>query len=87
MSKSLFEHTSWEKIKLTKFKLTKIKLEFLSDPNMYIFFENGMRGGVSYISNRYSKANNKYLKSYEPQQESKHIYILRREEFIWLCNV
>ena len=28
---------------------------------------------VSYISNRYSKANNKYLKSYDPKQEPKHI--------------
>ena len=32
-----------------------------------------MRGGVSYISNRYSKANNRYLKSYDPKQESIHI--------------
>ena len=43
---------------------------------MCIFFEKGMRGGVSYISNRYSKANNKYLKSYDPKQESKHIIYL-----------
>ena len=30
----------------------------------------------SYISNRYSKPNNKYLKSYDPKQESKHIIYL-----------
>ena len=36
----------------------------------------GTRGGISYISNRYSKANNKYLKSYDPKQESKHIIYL-----------
>ena len=35
-----------------------------------------MRAGVSYISNRYIKAKNKYLKSYDPKQESKHITYL-----------
>ena len=43
---------------------------------MYLFFQKGMRGGVSYISKRYSKANNKYLKSYDPKQESKRIIYL-----------
>ena len=57
-------------------KMTKIKLELISDPDMYIFFEKGTRGGVSYISNRYSKASNKYLKSFDPKQESKHIIYL-----------
>ena len=56
--------------------MAKVKLELISDPNMYIFFEKGMRGGVSYMSNRYSKANNKYLTSFDPKQESKHIIYL-----------
>ena len=56
--------------------MTKIKLELIQDPDMYIFFEKGIKGGISYISNRYSKVNNKYLKSYEPKQESKHIIYL-----------
>ena len=56
--------------------MTKIKLELISDTDMYIFLEKGMRGGVFYISNRYSKANNKYLKSYDPKQESKFIIYL-----------
>ena len=43
--------------------MTKIKLEFILDPDMCIFFEKGTRGGASYILNRYSKTNNKYLKS------------------------
>ena len=38
--------------------------------------EKGTRGGVSEISNRYSKANNKSLKSYDQKQESKHITCL-----------
>ena len=52
---------------------TKVKLELFSYPDMYIFFGKGMRGGVSYISDRYNEANNKYFKSYNPEQESKHI--------------
>ena len=43
---------------------------------MFIFFEEGMKGGISYISNRYGKANNKCLKSYDPKEESKHIIYL-----------
>ena len=57
-------------------KMTKNKFELISDPDMYIFFEKGTRGGISYISNRCCKANNKYLKSYDPKQESKHIIYL-----------
>ena len=53
--------------------MTKIKLGLIPDRDMYIFFEKGMRSGVSYISN---KANNNYLKSYNPKQESKHIIYL-----------
>ena len=58
------------------FKIIKIKLELIQDPDMYIFFEKGIKGGISYISNRYSKVDNKYLKSYEPKQESKDIIYL-----------
>ena len=57
-------------------KMAKIKLELISDPDMYVFFEKGTRCGISYISNRYSKANNKYLKSYDSKQESKNIIYL-----------
>ena len=58
--------------------MTKSKLEFIPDHNMYIFFEKGKRGGISYIFNRYRKANNNYLKSYDTKQESKHIMYLMR---------
>ena len=48
----------------------------IPDPDMYIFFEKGAKGGISHISDRYSKASDKYLRSYDPKQESQHgIYL------------
>ena len=42
-----------------------VKLEKISDINMYLFIEKGLRGGISDIAIRYSKANNKYIKNYD----------------------
>ena len=49
---------------------------------MCIFFQKSTRVEISCISNRYSKANNKYLKSFNPKQESKHIIDLGVNNFI-----
>ena len=56
--------------------MTKMKVKLIADRDMYVFFEKDMTGGASYISNWYSEANNKYLKSYDPKQEPKHIIYL-----------
>ena len=53
--------------------MTKTKLEYIPDPEMYIFFKKWIRSATYFISNRYSKANKKHLKSYDAKQESKHI--------------
>ena len=43
---------SWD----TMLKKTGIKLEKMNNIDVHLFFEKGMRGGVSYISKRYSKS-------------------------------
>ena len=57
-------------------KMTKIELELMSDVDMYLFIEKGLRGGISYIANRYGKANNKYMKEYDEKAPSKYIMYL-----------
>ena len=56
--------------------MTVVKLEKIFDIDMYLFIENGLRGGVSYIAKRYSEANNKYMKNYGPKKPSKFITYL-----------
>ena len=57
-------------------KMTKTKLELMSDVDMFLFIEKGMRGGISYIANRYGKGNNKYMENYNPEESSKYIMYL-----------
>ena len=59
-------------------KLTKVKLELFKDVNMLLMVEKGIRGGVSQISKRYAKANNPYMKEYDPNQPIIYIIDLDR---------
>ena len=54
-------------------KMTNIKLELMTDIDMFQFIEKGMRGGISYITNRYGNANNKCMKEYDEEAPSKYI--------------
>ena len=57
-------------------KMTNIKLELMTEIDMFQFIEKGMYGRVSYIANRYGKANNKYMKEYNEKAPSKYIMYL-----------
>ena len=57
-------------------KMTKVELEKISGPGKYMFFQKGMRGGVSYINKRYSKPNNKCCKDYDKEKTKNYIIYL-----------
>ena len=57
-------------------KMTGINLELLSNQNMLLMVEKGIRGGISIISNRYGEANNKYMKGFNKNKPSKYLMYL-----------
>ena len=73
--------SAWALVWDAVLNITKVDLELISDIGMYLLFEEVMWRGVSYISKRYSKANNNYVKSCDSTLESKHIIHLDTNNF------
>ena len=57
---------SWDAM----WKMTNIKLELMTNVDMFQLIKKGMRGGASYITNRYGKANNKYMENHDKNAQS-----------------
>ena len=63
---------SWDAL----LKSTKISLELLTDPDMYLFVEKGLRGGISMVSHRHVQANNPQMENYDPNQPNSYLMYL-----------
>uniref|UniRef100_A0A1I7WIE3 DNA-directed DNA polymerase n=1 Tax=Heterorhabditis bacteriophora TaxID=37862 RepID=A0A1I7WIE3_HETBA len=63
---------SWD----AKLKFTKAKLETINDVEKFLMIEDGIRGGMVNAVKRYSKANNKYMKNFNPEELSNYLVYL-----------
>ena len=57
-------------------KKTNVELELLTNYDMLLMVEEGIRGGMCHSIHRYAKANNKYMKNYNNNEESSYIQYL-----------
>ena len=57
-------------------KTTGQELQLLTDYDMLMFFERGIRGGINHISKRYAEANNHYMKNFDSLKPETYIQYL-----------
>ena len=57
-------------------KKTNVELELITDYDMLLMIEEGIRGGICHAIQRYAKANNKYMNNYNKNKESSYIQYL-----------
>ena len=57
-------------------KKTNVKLELLTDYDMLLMVEEGIRGEICHSIHRHAKANNKYMENYDKNEECSYIQYL-----------
>ena len=69
------------------FKKTNIKLELLTDYDMLLMVEEGIRGGICHSIHPHARANNKYMKNYDENEESSYIqYLDVNNLYVWAMS-
>ena len=63
---------SWDAL----LKKTGVELELLTDLDMHLFVERGMRGGISMVGKRYAKANNPLVEGHNQAEPTTYITYL-----------
>ena len=68
-------------------KITKIELELIPDPDMYIFFQKGKRGGIPIFLIDTAKPTISIWNLMTRNKNQNILYNYTRKQFIWFCNV
>ena len=65
----------------------RVKLELLTDIDMPMIVEKGIRGGICHAIHKYPKANNKYMKNYDKDMELPYLkYLGAKNLYGWAIS-
>ena len=67
-------------------RMTGVKLELLTDIDMLLMIEKGIRGGICHAIHRHAKANNKYTKNNENTESSYLMYLDANNLYEWAMS-
>ena len=68
-------------------KKTGMKLDSITNPDMLLMFERGIRGGITQVVKRYAKANNKYMNDYDRKEPSRYLqYLDANNLYRWVMS-
>ena len=59
-------------------------MKLITDIDMVLMIEKGIRGGICHVISRYAKVNNKYMKLYKKDKE---LSCLMSSWFVWMGNI
>ena len=67
--------------------MTGVKLELITDYDMLLMIEKRIRSGICQATHSYAKANNKYMKNYDKNNESSYIeYLEANNLYVWAMS-
>ena len=67
--------------------MTGVKLELIADYDMLLMIEKRIRSGICQATHSYAKANDKYMKNYDKNNESSYIeYLEANNLYVWAMS-
>jgi len=67
-------------------KMTQVELDLITDLDMFLMIESGIRGGLSYVSQRFAEANHPTLPNHRPEKPISYLRYLDANSLYATCQ-